>query len=110
MKRPPISEREFQAQVKELALWNGWLVYHTFDSRRSDAGFPDLVLARGQQLIFAELKSAKGRVTAEQQAWLDALGRVAAALVQPGLPPHVPVRVVMWRPADWDEIEQLLRR
>lgn len=102
------SEKEFQAQVLELAAWTGWLVYHTFDSRRSHAGFPDLVLVRGTRIIFAELKSERGRVSSEQQTWLDALGTVAADLVGPALPPTAPVLVRVWRPTDWPEIEAVL--
>lgn len=107
MTLPPISEREFQAQIKELAQLCGWLVYHTLDSRGSDAGFPDLVLVRDGSIIFAELKSAKGRVTPAQQQWVDALRTITATLIDL-LPTRTPVRVRVWRPADWPEIEALL--
>lgn len=59
-------------------------------------GWPDLAPARGGVLRFRELKSAKGRLAAAQQAWLQALqeaGRDAA----------------VWRPADWNEIERTLK-
>ena len=36
------TEKGFQAAVVELARLRGWLVYHTYDSRRSAKGFPDL--------------------------------------------------------------------
>lgn len=94
----PVSEAEFMRQVVRLAGLFGWLVYHTHDSRRSQAGFPDLTLAhpgRGE-LVFAELKSARGRVRPEQQAWLEAL-RAAGQ------------RAYLWRPGDWPEIEEVLR-
>ena len=101
----PISEAEFQAQVIELAQLRGWLVHAERPAQRQsghwstpiqgNAGFPDLVLARGGRLIFAELKSAKGRMRPEQQAWLDAL--------RPGA-----LRVFLWRPTDWDEIVRAL--
>ena len=32
---------------------------------QGDTGFPDLVIARDGQVIFAELKSAKGRLVAQ---------------------------------------------
>lgn len=85
------SEAQFQAAVIEYATVCGWLIYHTHDSRRSNPGFPDLVLCRSGAVIFVELKSQKGRVSAAQQHWLDAL-------------PHTRV----WRPSDWNEIEQEL--
>src|SRR5687767_3407358 len=70
-----MSERELQAQVIELARMVGWLVYHTHDSRRSEPGFPDLVMVheRSGALLFAELKTTTGRVTMEQDRWLRAL-------------------------------------
>src|SRR5689334_22388822 len=71
------SEREFQREVIKRAALFGWRYYHTYNSRRSAAGFPDLVLARGDRLIFAELKTEKGNVSEDQQKWLESLGRVA---------------------------------
>jgi len=99
---PGISERRFQAQIVQLARLCGWLVYHTHDSRRSAAGFPDLVLCRagplfeGGELLFAELKTDRGKLTRGQEIWL-------AALRAAGL------RAVLWRPSMWKEIEQCLQ-
>ena len=95
-------EAELQANVKELALLLGWRYYHTHDSRRSDEGFLDTVLARAPRLIVAELKRqnpARGRVTDEQQEWIDELEGCPAA------------EVYVWRPIDWLDgtIEQALR-
>lgn len=89
---PNCSEKVFQARVIALAESNGWECYHPFDSRRSAAGYPDLTLVRGPELIYAELKTDVGRVTADQQRWQELLAAV------PG------VRVRLWRPRDWDAI------
>jgi hypothetical protein len=43
------------------------------DFPRNDAGFPDLVAIRGDELWFIELKADRGRATPEQIAWLDAI-------------------------------------
>jgi Protein of unknown function (DUF5131)/VRR-NUC domain len=110
------TEAEFTAQVIALARRLGWRVAH-FRAARTDrgwrtpvqgdgAGFPDLVLARpaghltevglelrptpSRQIIFAELKTDTGRVSPEQQAWLDASGGV------------------VWRPRDWNLIVDAL--
>lgn len=95
------TEKEFQAKVLHYAHLNGWLCYHTFDSRRSANGFPDLVLVRGGnptgELIFAELKTAKGRVSQAQQGWIDVLSTTEA-------------QAYIFRPADWPVIESVLRR
>lgn len=92
-----ITEGELQGFVVTLARLHGWLAYHTYDSRRSEAGFPDLCLVRGGRVIFAELKSEKGKVTAAQQRWIDAL--TASGTVE----------VYLWRPSDLDDLDRILR-
>jgi len=90
--RASISERAFQTAVVELALVFGWSVYHPWMSVRSAAGFPDLVMVRPPRVVFAELKTERGRVTPAQEAWL-ALLRAC-----PG------VEAYLWRPADWEAL------
>ena len=68
-----MSERELQKIVLDLAEVNGWMHYHTYDSRRSAHGWPDLVLCRPPEIIFVELKSNKGRLTPHQKKWQHAL-------------------------------------
>ena len=82
-----LTERDFSQQVIELARLRGWKVYHTWSSIHSPAGFPDLVLTRKGRLIFAELKSDKGKLTPAQEEWLASLRETAA-------------RVYEWRPTD----------
>lgn len=106
-----VSEGVFQAQVIELARVLGWRVAHFRGVRvqRRDGsvrhqtpvqadgvGFPDLVMVRGPRLIVAELKSGRGRATAEQEAWLAAFEGV------PGC------EVYVWRPRDWDALAAVL--
>ena len=84
-------ERLFMMAVMQLAKLSGWLCYHTHDSRRSESGFPDLVLVRGKRLLWRELKTDAGEPTHAQRAWLSALvtaGQDAS----------------LWRPSDWDDI------
>jgi VRR-NUC domain len=83
-------EDKLQAHVVDAAHRLGYLTYHTHDSRRSAAGFPDLVLlhTRTGALIFAELKSTSGRLTGEQATWANTL-RLGGHDI------HV------WRPAHW---------
>ena len=97
-----MSETQFHNQVVNLAEAFGWKWYHTHDSRRSPAGFPDLVLTRDGWLIFAELKKQGGRVTADQAAWLKALGEVNRRTGW--------VSRYVWRPSDLPEIHTLLKR
>src|SRR5579871_2839737 len=96
--RLPVPERAFQAAVEEFARLCGWRVYHAHDSRRSEPGWPDLAMCRGERLVCAELKTRTGRVRPEQRDWMAALERV------PG------VEVYLWRePASWPEIREVLR-
>ena len=118
----PQSEKEFQAAVIEYAHLNGWMVAHfrpgMMKSGRwvtpmiGDPGFPDLVMTRYDRLVFAELKSEKGRISEAQQAWRECLDKVAEASVDPSSwsVRDNPVEYFLWRPSDWDEIEQTLRR
>ncbi len=92
-----MTEAQLQAAVIELAQVFKWRCYHTYDSRRSQAGFPDLVLCR-ERVIFLELKSSKGRLATDQIAWAQALNDAGAEY-------HC------FRPSDWvsGEIEAALR-
>lgn len=78
--RAPDSEAALQERVIGLARFYGWRHYHTHDSRRSAAGFPDLVLLRPPELVIVELKTAKGPIRPEQREWLEELTAVADAL------------------------------
>ena len=84
-------------QVVQLAEMYGWRWYHTHDSRKSPPGFPDLVLVRGDRLIFAELKTQRGRLTVDQVSWLAELQATCA-------------EVFVWRPSDLPQIAAILRR
>lgn len=94
---PDVSEKEFQAAVVKLAKRHGWLVWHCVISRKSEAGLPDLILVRGNRVIFAELKTATGRLDAPQQTWAEALSAVGGN-----------VGYFFWRPEHWNEIESIL--
>lgn len=90
-----LSEKDFQAQIVALAKVCGWKVFHQFDSRRSEPGWPDLVLLRPQVALFVEVKRQNGRLTKAQRGTLDLL-RDCGNLVD------------VWRPSDWDSIVRVL--
>jgi VRR-NUC domain len=90
------SERAFQASVVRYAELMGWAVFHPYDSRRSQVGFPDLVMVRRPRIVWAELKAQRGRLTDAQRAWIEELRACGQA-------------AVVWRPSDWQEIEDVLR-
>ena len=92
-----ISEKQFESQVKDLAKIFGWKYYHTWRSFHSPAGFPDCVFVRQSRLIFAELKSRKGKLSPDQEAWLECLKATSKC------------EVYLWRPDDIEQITEVLR-
>lgn len=102
-----LSEAVWQTRILEVARLYGWRAHHARPALRQSGrwstpitgnpGFPDLVLCGHGRLIVAELKTDTGRIRPEQQQWLNALRQV------PG------VEVAVWRPADWDAVQDQLR-
>jgi len=80
-----MSEAQLLAAVRQACHTLGLLCYHTYDSRRSEPGFPDLVIV-GSRMIIRELKTESGRLRPEQRTWLDALSRAGqdADIWRPG--------------------------
>jgi hypothetical protein len=89
------TEKQFQGAVVELCRLRGYLTYHTNDSRRSDPGFPDLVIVGHGRVLYRELKREGGRVSPAQRVWIDWLERHGAD-------------VAVWTPKDWTLIERTL--
>lgn len=99
-----MTEAEWQGKVVDAARWGAWRVAHFRPGLTADgghrthvaydaAGFPDLVLVhdRRRMVLFRELKTATGRVTAAQKAWHEALELAGA-------------NVAVWRPKDWPTV------
>ena len=96
--RPNLSEKKYQAMVLKTARELGWLVYHTYDSRRSQEGFPDLVMVKPPHVLFVELKSADGERDVDQLEWGDNLERCDQVEYREN------------KPAQWDELVELLQQ
>lgn len=85
-----MTEAELQRAVMDLARRYGWITYHVPDSRRVTArGCPDLIMINETQrrMMFAELKTSKGKLRPEQVFWIGVLKSA-------GIEVHV------WRPDD----------
>jgi hypothetical protein len=106
-----VSERQFKNDVVAFARALGWLVHHDLPSQRAngswatatqgDSGFPDLVLVHPGNsvhkatVLYAELKTQRGKTTASQEQWLTAL-RACGQMA------------FVWRPTQMGEIYELL--
>ena len=90
-------EIDFMAQIIECAEACGWWVFHVHDSRRSNPGWPDLVLLRGVVMILLEIKAKKGRRRPEQIAVIARLKQVKYVFAD------------FAEPSNWPEIEAVLK-
>jgi hypothetical protein len=108
-------EKEFQKHVLALAESYGWsLRYHSYFSDRSEKGFPDLYMIRVStgQAIAAEMKTMRGRLSAQQEAWLEALRAHEQAVRAASDVAAAPLfAAYLWRPCCWlsGEIDAALR-
>ncbi len=109
----PIDERRLQNAIVDAARLKGYMVFHTRPALSAKGwrtpvqydgkGFPDLCLVGPERIIFAEIKSEKGKLSREQEHWLAGLAKVALATDH--------VRVCVWTPADWpDRVLEALQR
>jgi hypothetical protein len=73
-----VPESDVQATLTEALEAFGYLWHHETDSRRSNAGLPDIIAVHyvTGALGFIECKTEVGRLRADQVAWRDALRRV----------------------------------
>ncbi len=90
-----IAEAELQDAVVGLAKALEYLVYHTYDSRRSQPGWPDLTILGFGKCWMRELKRERGRTTLEQEA-------VGALLLAAG------IDWAVLRPSGWAEFAEEL--
>ena len=101
-----VTERDWQRQLTELAEMLGWRWAHFRPAQTSKgwrtpvsgplgAGFPDLILVRGDRLILAELKAEGAHLSPPQRAVHDVLRDA--------------VELHTWRPSDLDLAAEVLR-
>lgn len=95
MSGPPLTEEAFQQRILDYCRLRGLLAYHTHDSRRSVAGFPDLVIVGGDRILYRELKTNGGKLSADQEKWLVRLKAAGGD-------------ASVWRPHQWDLIVSIL--
>lgn len=104
-----VSEAQFQSALIEMAHVLGWKCVHFRPALNGSGnwrtpvaadggGWVDLVLVR-DRVIFAELKSVRGKMSPEQVAWKDSLEAAGA-------------EYYLWRIDAWKDgtIERVLRK
>lgn len=107
------TEADLLAYVRRTARLLQWRAYHTLWSVGSDGGMPDLILVRPPRVLFAELKTERGKLTkgrlhptnrGRRTRWTDGQLEWLADLA------HCPgVETYLWRPSDAQEIAQILQ-
>ncbi len=84
-------EKDLMQAILDAARLLGWKCYHTFDSRRSEPGWPDVVCLKNDRCIVYETKTERGKPTPAQLDWLAAFNDAG-----------IPAKIV--RPADLDSV------
>ena len=104
----PLTEAEWLRSVGDALDLTGWAWIHHCPARRAQGkwttatqgnsakGFPDVVAVRPPRVLWLELKTERGRVSVEQNSWLDQL-RAS------GQEAHV-----LRMPRDWDTFTALI--
>lgn len=105
-----MTEDELTDSVIDLAHTFGWMAFHpkraTYQTKagtkwltpfKGDKGFPDLVLARTGQVIFAELKVGKNKPDDDQQKWGDVISDGPFTSLATTHTYHV------WTDKDWED-------
>lgn len=82
-----MTEQQLQDAVIGICKLYRIAWYHTHDSRRSAAGWPDLALCGDKGFLLSELKAESGRLTDGQAEWGARLR-------------HAGIRWAVWRPSD----------
>ena len=110
-----LKESDFASQVEDLLKLYGWYWCHFRPARTEKGwrtaitghkGFPDYVAVRNGRLVFAELKSEKGKLTPEQQEWQDVLHLLNRKRLRMNM--ISPIEVYLWRPSQFEEVRGIL--
>lgn len=99
MTAPQMSEEDLLRACVDLAQLFGILVHHSRPAWTGKGwrtaivghkGLPDLIVAGRRGVLYRELKSTRGRLTAEQITWGDRLTLAGSDFA-------------VWRPHDWPD-------
>jgi len=100
-----VTEKEFANQIEGLLDTFHWRWCHFRPASTKHGwttalsghpGFPDYIAVKDGSVIVIELKSEKGKVSPDQQLWLEAFKQAD-------------IDVYLWRPSDFDFAVSKLR-
>lgn len=106
------SEASWMKQVIALARLLGYRVWHDAATNaprrcsgcgivrrgpRNAPGLPDLILVRRPRVVWVELKAEDGKLSEDQEAWIEDLESCGQ-------------EVYVWRPSDIAEVQRVLAR
>ena len=124
---PKGPEYQLQSQIAELAHMLGWETiafrpaltkqgWRTPGTGSMAKGWLDMTLVhpQKQRLIWAELKSDVGELSPDQERVIGLLSKLAGMWIDPALVAespyaHLRIEVFVWRPRDFDVIQEVLR-
>jgi Holliday junction resolvase len=74
-KLPVPKEADIQRACKEWLQYHGWFVFKVHQSLGSYKGISDLIAIKNGRTIFVEIKTPKGRLSKQQEAFCEAIER-----------------------------------
>lgn len=83
-----MTERELQEHVRQLCAGLGLFHYHPHSSRHSAPGWPDSVIIGAGGILYRELKTEAGSLSAEQRRVGELIARAGGDFA-------------VWRPRHW---------
>lgn len=96
MTTPALTEADLREHIRGLCVLLGWRFFWTWNSKHSPAGALDLTLIKPPRVIFAELKTDKGKLTPKQKETLELLQACPS------------VEAYTWRPSQLQDIVDIL--
>jgi len=93
-----LTEAQWEQQIRSMAALLGWTrVYHTYDARGSDKGYPDLTLVSPRfGVLWLETKGRTGRPSLKQIDWIEELQTAGE-------------HAYIVKPEDYDTVQHILR-
>ena len=106
-----MNEHDFDSQIQDLISIGSWdISYHVFEqgryARRTEKGFPDYFLVRGDRVMTLEIMGTDGKLTDDQVICLELLRLTRKIETYALWPEDSDLAVSILRADTHDEIEE----